>query len=354
MKNILNRSAIFIIVIGLFAPLLINVSAQTFEPVLPGSQMLVFSDSGSLQTNAPLATYTFDLVAGQSIAARVRSPQSRQLILSIKDPQNNQLASVTNIPPNQVVGLESISDIAEGVWTVEVATDEALSTSYTLDVVLNAAMEHESTHQSTNDSISTAEDLNPIFKAIDNSTGRIASIAGHLQNISPPFDVDTYQFTASAGQTVSLAAQFSTPQHMGSLSLWTGDGQAQVTSALTEHSAIKRIKLYYAPSNTFFEAEVFHASQSPSNDLISTFSVSNLNLISTIPEQLDSAAHGITAMASTRDTLIIYITTNMQEVAKSDGTLIRTFPTPSQLLRTGIRSGCSASNSSKKTPHERL
>lgn len=163
---------------------------------------LIFSEpevSGSIATPGEVDTYTLDLDAGQTITVVVEADVPLRASVEVLDPASAQLAAATAASAGDDVLFQTLPAATAGTYTVSLAGASSTTGDYTLDVILNAAVEEEDLVGTPNDTLATAQDLGGSFVSLAGGAADRGAVIGGLAAL------DTEDFESGA-----LDAQWAT------------------------------------------------------------------------------------------------------------------------------------------------
>ena len=122
--------------------------------------------SGVVAPAADVDGFTIGIDAGQTITVSVKGNGGLQPQVEVLDPSSNPVGSAFAATPDSEVVLHCAPAASDGTYTVNVSGVGDTTGSYTLQLVLNAALEDEEHGGATNDVLATAQNLDAGFVAV--------------------------------------------------------------------------------------------------------------------------------------------------------------------------------------------
>jgi ELWxxDGT repeat protein len=166
-----------------------------------GSLIYDGSIAGHITSTADTDSFTIELDAGQTLTALAQPADGLQPTLAVVGPGGTSGSAIAPGAGQQVF-LQTVAASTAGTYTVTVGAAGGTTGGYTLQLILNAAVEGESHAGSANDTFDTAQSLDAAFLALGD-TGRRAAVLGALSESTE--SEDYYRFNLSAGQSASMA-----------------------------------------------------------------------------------------------------------------------------------------------------
>jgi hypothetical protein len=149
--------------------------------------------------------FTLGVDPGQTLSVLLNGTTAGlQPTVQLLDPSNNLLATAMAAAAGQPVFLNTSAVSAPGTYTITVGGAAGTTGLYTVQVILNAALEAENNGGVSNDTRATAQNIDPSFitlQTADASASRGAVLGGN----SAGAWTDYYAFTAGADDVVSVA-----------------------------------------------------------------------------------------------------------------------------------------------------
>jgi len=156
----------------------ITVLAQS---VLPhGSGAYSHETGGSISADRPESMVVLQLDGGQDLTLAIRPTSGLRPEITLRDPSGAVLATATSSPAGQGVVLEAIALIDAGDYTVTVNGAGGTEGEFDLHATLNAVSEHEGSTHLDNDTIASAQDMDPAFITLAGD-GQIATVMGAVE-----------------------------------------------------------------------------------------------------------------------------------------------------------------------------
>jgi Bacterial pre-peptidase C-terminal domain/Dockerin type I domain len=152
---------------------------------------LVYSGSipGRINTVGDTDNFTLNLNAGQTITVVMHpTDPALQPTISLEDPANTLLGTMTAGAANQDALLETVATTTGGIYTITAGAGGATTGGYTIQVYLNAADELERhPGQANNNTIAGAQNIDSSFEALTSSplTTARAAVSGTTDNTIP-------------------------------------------------------------------------------------------------------------------------------------------------------------------------
>ncbi|NQU24921.1 MAG: metallophosphoesterase [Candidatus Nealsonbacteria bacterium] len=191
-----------------------------FVPVDPlGS--LIYRSSADAQLAAPDQTdsFTIDLDPGQTIGVVVDPDSALQPTLHLLDPNDQPIGQtvVADTPGSRIVQ-QAIHTTLAGTYTVTIGGASDTVGAYTVDLILNAAVEEETHEGPANDEAASAQDIDASFIALGDGSAQRGAVLGSLPSTT---DVVTESEDFESG---TMAGQWTTYSSLP-------EGRIQVTEA---------------------------------------------------------------------------------------------------------------------------
>jgi len=158
--------------------------------------------SGLIGTAGDTDGFTLGVDPGQTLTVVVSAPSSAlRPSVDVLDPSNNVVASASAAAAGQEAVVQTLAIPVGGTYTIRVSGAGGTTGAYTVQAILNAAVENEEHFGATDDTVATAQDLGGSFISLGGSASR-GAVVGKLPSASGN---DYYSFTAAAGDAVTLA-----------------------------------------------------------------------------------------------------------------------------------------------------
>jgi hypothetical protein len=134
------------------------------EAVLPdGSLIYDPTVSGMISAGGDTDSFTLDVDAGQTISVVLTPESALQAVLELYDPSGALVATSSAAVAGDDVVLQPSPVAAAGTYTVTVSAVGASTGPYTVQVLLNTAVEAEAHDGAANDTLATAQDIDNSF-----------------------------------------------------------------------------------------------------------------------------------------------------------------------------------------------
>ena len=193
-----------------------------------GSQVYEGTTTGVVNTASDTDSFTIALDAGQRLTAYVVPGSGLQGVVSITGPDGSTLGTVTATAAGKQAVIQSVPVSTAGTYTITIASANGTSGSYTLQVELNAAVEDESHNGTTNDTLDTAQNLDPAM--IVAGAGQQAAVVGTLPTAAGnPVATETFDAGPPLGLSWSTYSSLAT----GRIQVTGAQGTASGAYALT-------------------------------------------------------------------------------------------------------------------------
>lgn len=198
-------------------------AAQPLEPV--GS--LIYADSldGDIGTADETDSFALDLDANQTLSLVVTpGDDGLRPEIALLDATSAELGSTVAAGSGDNALLQTLSITDAGSYTLSVTGADSTTGAYSIQVVLNAAVEQETYLGSGNDALASAQNLDAsMLQLIDGTTARGAVIG----QVSGEAD-DWYSFSVDGDQRITLAVA-ARPEGDFTLDLYNGAGELVAT-----------------------------------------------------------------------------------------------------------------------------
>jgi hypothetical protein len=173
------------------------------DPNLPAGSLIYSGSTSGTISIGETDSFTLSLDAHQTITVDVVPSAPLAPRVEVRDPSNAVIASATAAGVGQEVVLETVPVTTAGTYTISVGGAGASTGAYTLNIILNAALENEGHGGSSDDTFATAQDLGPSAIPLP-STGadRLAAVGSIVSG-----NRDNYSFTLAAGRNVTIVVK---------------------------------------------------------------------------------------------------------------------------------------------------
>ena len=170
------------------------------EPVAPlGSLIYQGTAVDDISAIGETDSFTIDLDDGQTVTLVVDPNATLQPTVELFDPAGASLGTATAGAMGKDAVLQTVPTSGAGTYTVTVGGAADSIGSYTVGLILNAAIETESHDGPANDDAASAEDLDGSFLALGGLAQR-GAVLGTLDASE-----DWYHFTLQDGESTTLA-----------------------------------------------------------------------------------------------------------------------------------------------------
>jgi len=180
------------------------VPLEVVEPL--GSLVYDGAVEETIATVGEVDSFTIDLDDGQTVTLLVEPDNTAgatlQPTVELIDPDGATIGTAGSNAVGDAALLQTIATTGAGTYTLNIAdTADALG-DYSARLILNAAVETETYGSATNNDLASAEDLQPSFIAIDETTAARGAVLGKLGQAGD--QQDWYRFTLDDGQSASV------------------------------------------------------------------------------------------------------------------------------------------------------
>jgi subtilisin family serine protease/methionine-rich copper-binding protein CopC len=199
--------------------------------------------SGVIGAAGDADTFTISLDAGQSLSVFADPSAGLQPTITVRDPSGAIIGTASATAANLDALLQTVAINTAGTYQITVAGVGSSTGMYTLQAVLNAAVEAESHNGATNNTLPTAQNIDSSFIDLLAGAQRGAVIGTAIS------EDDYYSFTLAAGQssTIVLSATAS-----GALELYNASGVLLTRG----EGAVQAIRDFRAPATGLYYAKV--------------------------------------------------------------------------------------------------
>jgi streptogramin lyase len=125
----------------------VNVPISAFPTLsqlgVPGGLVYSGSDIGNIGFTGDTHSYTLQLDAGQILSAYVTSDPSLQTIVQVDGPNGQSLGKATATGAGKLVALSGVTVGSAGTYTIVISGKGSTTGNFTLNVVLNSALQKE-------------------------------------------------------------------------------------------------------------------------------------------------------------------------------------------------------------------
>ena len=168
----------------------------SFEAAVPaGSLVYDATHAAMISTPGDTDSFTFQVQAGQTIAAEVDPASGLAPTIELFDPSNASLASGSS-GSGAAAAVQMVTANAPGEYRITVSGASGSTGDYALRVILNAAVEEEEYGGTINDSRATAQGLNAAFVSF--AGVQRAAVGGQADGFDTGAAVTTtYAYTGS-------------------------------------------------------------------------------------------------------------------------------------------------------------
>ena len=185
---------------------------QPFTPFNPGSQAYRAAENTIEVAQGETIERYYDIQPGQTVIAELTGTFGNTIsgtTLTLRDENQQVIASkfAAGLPDRLYIPTQT--NTSSAIWQVDISHTGTSTNSYNLFVYLNAGLEveyDESFNNNSNDTIATAENIDPLFFDVLPGTGQVATVFGHYHGSFLSLD-DYYSFTGIAGETIKVSLE---------------------------------------------------------------------------------------------------------------------------------------------------
>ncbi|KKN76798.1 hypothetical protein LCGC14_0366650 [marine sediment metagenome] len=171
------------------------------ESVLPAGSMIYDNTiSGIVSAGGDTDSFTLEVDPAQTITVVLSPSAGLQGTVELVGPLGGLLSSVSATAAGDNVVVQTIPAATAGAYTIVVSGVGPSTGTYSLRTALNAAVEDEAHDGATNDTLATAQDIDPSFVDLGAGASR-----GAVEGLLETGDEDWYSFTLAAGDAASMA-----------------------------------------------------------------------------------------------------------------------------------------------------
>ena len=238
-----------------------------FEELAPQGSLIF--DAPAVQSDIAVGgeidSHTVSLDSGQTFSISLTGMAGLQGTIEVRDPSDTVLATQSAAAAGDDVVFQNISTGAHfagspGTYTINVAGEGGTTGAYVFEVMLNASLEEEEFGGAMNDSIATAQDINPSIVTLVGGIAERGGVAGMAQSATS----DVYEFTAIGGQSHSLSVSGNV-----TLSLQDGSGNL-IATGVTASNASQVISNFRPSANASFFAVIESVTDDEDYNLVVT------------------------------------------------------------------------------------
>ena len=158
-----------------------------------GSLVYVSDDSGDVSIGGEVDTFLIDvdvnLYGGQSITVVVDPDGSLQPTIELLDPGSSSLGTSMAVAAGDDIVLQTLATTGAGTYSVTVTGNGGSTGDYSIQIILNAAVEAEEHDGASNDLAATAQDLDATFVSLGGGSASRGAVVGSGSDgigIAPP------------------------------------------------------------------------------------------------------------------------------------------------------------------------
>jgi len=171
------------------------------EPALPAGSLIYESTvTGALVPATDEDRFAVDLQANQTITVAASADSTLQMTLTLIDPSGNTLAMATAEDSGDDVVLQTAPAAVAGTYRLIVGSRSEPPGTYTIRMVLGAAVESEEYGGPDNSALALAQDLDAAFAPLAGGQGERAAVLGYGRTKA----ADWYRLSLDPTQPASL------------------------------------------------------------------------------------------------------------------------------------------------------
>ena len=235
------------------------VTASAFVPVAPaGARISQQSISSAISNPGQGNVYTLPLTAGQNLSLLVTPAPGFWPSVELIDPSGAPFGSADATAPGETLLFNNSPILVSGNYSLSVSGVNGSTGNYSLQIVLNAALEAESYLDEPNNDLFAAENLVPSAFPAGTGKGEEMAVMGNLSgrpSLPWPDPADVYRFFLNKGDTATLVANNLTAGQL-QLQLENGSGQTPALGGSDANNVSQYIDGFVAPSSDYYYASV--------------------------------------------------------------------------------------------------
>jgi uncharacterized repeat protein (TIGR01451 family) len=223
-----------------------NTTSSYPEPLVHknplGSLIYDPSISGTIASAGDTATFTLPVDGSQTITLDVKpSAGSLQASVTVQDPNGSTIASATAAAAGKEVVVQTVPASTTGTYKFVVSGANSTTGSFTIQAILNAALDAAAHGGPENTTRATAQDIDPSAIVLTASTNRMG-VLGHFDGTA-----DFYSFALNVGQSATIALTLSSSASV-TLQLEDGAGTVLDTGVSGAQDVTLSISNFVAPA----------------------------------------------------------------------------------------------------------
>ncbi len=176
------------------------------QPVAPRGSLIYetpFAATGTLMPAGDVDEWTISLDANQTVTLQLSAADSVTGSVELLAPDGSSIATASGSDPGRIVLLQTAPISQAGVYTIAVSSINGTGGQYSLELLLNAALEEETVGGHTNNDPASAQSIEGSFVSLANGASR-GAVRGDSGN------EDFYAFELGTGQELTVAVQLDT------------------------------------------------------------------------------------------------------------------------------------------------
>ncbi|MCA9236858.1 MAG: pre-peptidase C-terminal domain-containing protein, partial [Planctomycetales bacterium] len=195
-------------------------------------------------------TFVVSLDEGQKVSIVVRGSGGLTPQVALTTPDST-VETASAAGPDGTAVLQSISTTLAGAYAIEVTDAGGASGTYSVEIILNAAVESEANGGPSNDDVASAENLDSSFISLGVGTAERGAVVGSGADGSADF----YKFSLAPNQSATLALNL---QAADGMSLELRDGAGNLLAIGNGASNVEQIiSNFVSPGGGVYYASVF-------------------------------------------------------------------------------------------------
>ncbi len=198
---------------------IVDIPVAPFESVgLNGGLAYVSeANSGQIDFLNPADQFEIDLDSGQTLTVTIDPDPTLQPSVDVLGPDGSVIAHAAAALPGDPFVLQAIPITQQGTYTIEIAGQSGSFGAYSAQFLLNASAEDEAFETVANDTLDSAQDLNPSFISLGGAAQHAAVVGSLSKSSSSTEVIDSEDFESGI-----LGAQWETSSSLST-------GRIQVT-----------------------------------------------------------------------------------------------------------------------------
>ncbi len=174
------------------------VAIHPFVQLEPSGGLIFTSrdNTGTISSPGDREIFTLDMDQGQTITVIIDPDSTLRPAVELADAEHGSIGSAAGGVSGADAVLQSIPVPHAGTYTIAVSGLSGTTGGYAMQIILNAAAEHESHDGPANDSMASAQDLDDRFVPVGVDVGQSGAVVGRVAN--PAIGPDAFGYRAVA------------------------------------------------------------------------------------------------------------------------------------------------------------